>query len=425
MTTYRSSNENRRWWICANCHNVLIGYVSESTLTCGVCCARTFIPERSTSSVVATCPNLSGEAGPPPMPSRSAPAVYSRGGEAGDEDRLKRAFVEWQHLAHTCPDAIEFTQSTCLLSDWVDGAQPERAEALWHVAFDLCHAPRSRARFLLGIALFAVKNRASIPQWVAAELQADHLSSEPVAIIARALVASLNSEWGQIEASNVQELPVSLEIRALATLMRANAMERLGAGEAALRLLEAEVSHWGLQMLSCLGAYRAQLPALRLCANVWPALMRQRGEAHDARSGLIGGVLVFVIALAGCAFLVFKMEPAIQVGPGEWVVETVSWRTTFICLLVVVVSGALFWMYRRLTRERRRRMRGMGSFVLGRVLKISGPGTDDDGPDYVTVVIATGSKPVDLRIHRQERWPFQEHSNVLLRLLRPGNAEVA
>jgi hypothetical protein len=337
--------------LCDNCGAPLEAPLSGGAIPCGYCRVPNVVAvrdERPTLGMpAAPAPideqerlrRLRAQDGRPMIPPLSLLPLMSGG--SLDPSRVQEAFMLYQATrkevkATSSPDAAERLYFlTILLSNYLGQQGDEaRRRALLETALDTLYLPRHKQVIRAQLAMAAAREGdfAAAERWLApCDARSDDLDSDSAYRCARAYIDTARGDFRAVLAvlGNAEEqIPIADARDPMATVLRANALERLGHLDAAIAALRTRMRLEGATGRGAIESFVQLHPHLGLCPQSLPAA-RQAHAAHAAKVAAQGagggtgplmtvigaGLLVLGVGLA-LAPLVSEIRSAISTSGG-------------------------------------------------------------------------------------------------------------
>lgn len=382
--TYRAPLPERSL-VCRECSERVVAPWSGGTVSCPRCAATHVLADRGRLAPPGAPPaapesperlaRLRQQDGRPRTPPVTLVSVL--GGPAILPGREKEAMAIWQSLrsraeAGDAAASEDLSLLTLMLAQ-LPATGADMARALSETALDAAVLPRHRQEQLgaLARAACARGDRTSATSWLACmDPHPDDLESDSEIRVSAAICAALEGDAGRVLellGAARDTIPIADSMDDLASVFRADALEKRGDRDGARRALEELPGPWVLE------ATRARYRAPSLCAETGPPWARAvdaraaRRAAAGAR-GLTGLWALFVVIGGGT----FALGIAVAMGT---VAGDAAWPYLVMGAPIFLMGAAGLVLGRRAGR-RAAWIRGQGLSLEARVLEATPTGAE-------------------------------------------------
>lgn len=413
---------------CENCGGPLETTVQGGAVPCSFCKAtnavrprldrfQTMAAQVSEPERIAQLRMQDGVATPPP------PSVAGLlAGNTIPEYRLAEAFDLFQATRREVkttqsPEASERLYFLAVIAASTLALKGDftRVRALLETALDVVVLQRHQNCLRAMLARNAVRegDLASAEQWLSGcDPRAQDLSSDSDYRVSKALLETARRDYGAVLATlgrTNDEVPVLDALDVSATLVRANALEKLGDVAGAVQLLRDRMTRTSAFGRQALEQFAQIYPSLGLCAASLPQATAQHGQqaakGASARAGgnvayiLIGTAIASVLLTVVIAvvtmvpFAALPFTPGMPSGMGMAIGGTelvVCGVVGFSTLVPFAIVAGLGWRFLQRGREAAW-LRANGIQAQGQVQALEGTGTRINGVPLVRVVLSYAS----------------------------------
>jgi hypothetical protein len=284
-----------------------------------------------------------------------------------------------------------------------------RVRALLETALDVAVLQRHQNCLRAMLARNAVRESdlVSAEQWLSGcDPRAEDLPSDSNYRVARALLDTARGDFQSVLVTlgrTNDEVPIQDALDEVATLVRANAFEKLGDVQGAVQLLRDRMGRSTAFGRQALEQFAQIYPSLRLCAASLPQAFAQHGVvAAKSAAARAGGSIGWILIAAGVGSVAFTavimlvtMLPmaAIPFAPGmpSGAGFAIGATELFVCgivgvttLLPLGIMGAIGWAFVKRSREAAL-LRQHGIPAQGTIRTLEGTGTRVNGVPMVKV----------------------------------------